>query len=92
VLQLKVQYVSSQEITLTDEHISMLEQWTPKFRAADLSHREKMINKAANYIESTWAESMEFDRDAVTGVRDLSAKLGYPKIFLAHSPVSVWQS
>ncbi len=70
----------------------MLERWTPKFRAADLNHREKMVNKAADYIESTWMESIEFNRDVVTSVHDLSAKLGYPKIFLVHLPASVWKS
>jgi hypothetical protein len=69
----------------------MLERLMPKFRAADAKHREKFVEDAADHIENAWAEDVEFDRDTVICVRELSNKLCYSQPFLAYSPASVWQ-
>lgn len=55
-----------------------------KFRAADPDSREKIIKEAADQIEGTWMADIEFDRDMVINVCDLSAKLCYSHIFLAY--------
>jgi len=70
-----MQYFSRQDISLTDEHISMLEKCMPKFRAADTKLREKIVQQAADRIKRTWKEGMEFDRDTVLSVCKLSAQL-----------------
>ena len=62
----------SQEIALTDEQIRMLDRYITKFRAADPNLRERIVEEAADSIENTWAEDPEFDRDAVTNVRESS--------------------
>jgi len=81
--------VSSKEITLTDQHINMLERQAAKFQAADPADHEKVIIEAADLIKRTWNEAVEFDRDTVTRVCALSDKLGYSHIFLAYSLLSV---
>lgn len=70
----------------------MLEKRVPKFRTANTNRREKMVRNAADHIERTWAEDIEFDRDAVTSVCELSAKLCSPHAFLAYLRVSVRQN
>ena len=57
--------------------MSMLKGLIPKFWAADPDAWERMVKKAADCIKSTWTEEMEFDKDVVISVRDLSTKLGY---------------
>ena len=90
VLQLKVQCISSQEIVLTDQHMSMLERLIPKFRNADTNSREKIIKSAADHIKGMWTEETRFDRDAVISVCDLSGELGYSHVFLAYSRTPFW--
>lgn len=70
----------------------MLGRRVPKFRTADANLREKMVGEAADRIESTWAEDVEFDRDAVICVCDLLATLSYSQILLAYSPIFLRQS
>lgn len=53
---------------LTDHHMSILEKWIPKFRAADTNGHEKLVKEAAECIKSTWTDNSEFDRDAVISV------------------------
>jgi len=77
---------------LTDKHVRTLESQAAKFQAANPNNQEKMITDAADCIERTWQEGVEFDRDTVTNVCALSDKLGYSHIFLAYSPTSVSQS
>ena len=72
--------------------MSMLEGLVPKFQAADPDAWERMVKKAANCIKSTWTEEMEFDKDVVISIRDLSTELGYSQSSLAYSQTSVWQS
>jgi hypothetical protein len=48
-----------------------------------------MVEEAADNIGRLWTEEIEFDRDSVINVRELSAKLGHSQIFLAYSPTSV---
>ena len=84
-LILKAKHISSEEAMLTDKHIKMLERWTPKFRAADSSKWEKIINKAADHIKSTWGEGTSFDIDLVARVHRLSVLLGYYQTCLACS-------
>jgi len=55
-LLLKVQCDSSEEIVLTDEHMSMLKPWLAKFRAANPGNRVKIINDAAAYIQMKWTQ------------------------------------
>jgi hypothetical protein len=50
----------------------MLDRYITKFRAADPNLRERIVEEAADSIENTWAEDPEFDRDAVTNVRESS--------------------
>jgi len=76
VLPLKSQRDSSQQIALTDEHISMLERRAAKFRGADPKDREKIVTTAADHIEKNWRGDVEFHRDTVISVCDLSAQLG----------------
>jgi hypothetical protein len=90
VLQLKVQCISSQEIVLTDQHMSILEGLIPTFRTADMNGCEKIIKSAANHIKGIWTEETGFDRDAVISVCDLSGELGYSHIFLAYLQMPVW--
>jgi hypothetical protein len=93
VLPLKSRRDSSQEIALTDEHISILERRTAKFRGASPKDREKMVSAAADRIKETWREDVEFDRDAVISVCALSANWAFLiYIFLAYSQISVWQN
>ena len=54
---------------MTDEHISMLEGCTAKFRGANASDQEKIIKEATDHIERTWKDG-RFDREAVTNVCD----------------------
>ena len=89
-LILKAKHISSEEATLTDEHIKMLERWTPKFQAADPSKQEKIINEAADRIKSTWGEGTGFDIDLVARVRGLSVSLGYSQMCLACSRASIF--
>jgi hypothetical protein len=65
--------------------MTMLESLTAKFRAVGTNRREKIVEKAAEHIKSSWAEDMEFDREAVINVCGLSAKLDHSHISLAHS-------
>jgi hypothetical protein len=48
-----------------------------------------MVEEAADNIGRLWTEEIEFDRDSVINVRELSAKLGHSQILLAYSPTSV---
>ena len=73
VLLLKVEYDSSKEIVLTDEHMSALKPWLSKFRAANPGNRVKIINDAASSIERNSAEGIQPDKDAMIDVCDLSA-------------------
>jgi hypothetical protein len=75
---------------LTDEYINVLERRASKFISSNTNKREKIVEEAANTIKSIWTEDIEFDRDAVINVCDLSAKLGHSHIFLAYSPTSAW--
>lgn len=52
--------------------MSMLERWSPKFRAADADLREELIEEAADKIKNAWRENVEFDRGAVISVCRLS--------------------
>ena len=45
--------VSRKEITLTDQHISMLERQAAKFQAANLADCKKVIIEAADLIKRT---------------------------------------
>ena len=71
--------------------MSILERYAPKFQAANGKHQEKMVRKVANKIERAWTEDVEFDRDTVISVSNLSAKLDYSQIFLAYLQAPVWQ-
>jgi hypothetical protein len=77
--------MSSQEFVLTSVHMSILRRYIPKFRTANPTSREKMVEEAADNIRSTWTEDAEFDRAAAISVCKLSAKLGYSQIFLVSS-------
>jgi hypothetical protein len=77
---------------LTDKDMSMLEKCIPRFRAADPNRRENIVEKAADRIKSTWTVDIEFDRDTVISVCELSAKLDCAEIFLAYSRVSIRHS
>jgi hypothetical protein len=73
-LQLKVQCLSSPEFVLTDGQLSIVEHLVPRFKAAPSSQRKQLIEKAADRIERRYGT--EFDRDMLTSVCSLSAKLG----------------
>jgi len=90
--QLKVQCIPSREIALTNMHISMLKRTIPKFRAANPNCWEKIVKEAADHIKGTWTEDVEFDRDAVINVCDISAKLDRSQMFLAYLRILVWKS
>ena len=81
--------IFSQDIVLTDEHISMLERCASKFRAGNTNRREKIVEEAADTIKGMWKEDTEFDRDGIINVCGLSAKLSHSQRFIAHSPTSV---
>ena len=72
--------------------MTMLEGLIPKFRAANPDARERMVKKAADCIKSTWTEEMEFNKDVMISICDLSTKLGYSQSSLAYSRTSVQQS
>jgi hypothetical protein len=74
-----------------DEHIEMLDRSGAQFQAANPTNWEKMIIEAANHIESTWSESVEFNRAAMISIRDLSAKLGYSHLSIAYLQTPIWQ-
>lgn len=80
-LLLNPRCVSSEEIELTSEHISMLKKCIPKFREANPIHREEIVRDAADRIKETWSESIEFDEVAAICVCDPLAGLGYSEIF-----------
>lgn len=92
VLPLNPQYISRQEIWLTDEHIRMLKKRISKFRAADPGERDTIITEAAEGIEKVWTGDMEFNKDRIIEVRDLCMKLGYSQDFLAYFGTSLRQS
>ena len=73
VLPLRVQYDSSEEIVLTDKHISVLNPWLAKFQAANPGNQVKIINDAASSIERNSAEGIQPDKDAMIDLCDLSA-------------------
>ena len=75
-----------------DGHVSMLERLIPKFRAANANLQVKTVQDTANNIGNAWAEDVEFDRDIVISVCQLSDKLDYSQPFLACSPVSLWET
>jgi hypothetical protein len=54
-------------------HINMLGRWAPKFQAADLNRWEEIVEKAAKSVKRMWIEDIEFDKDTVINVRELSA-------------------
>ena len=62
------------------------------FRAANPTNREKMVREAANHVEETWSEGVEFNRAAVISVRDLSAKLCYSHLSVGYSRTPIWQT
>jgi hypothetical protein len=90
---IKTRYIPSEELMLTDYHMSMLEENIAKFRAADTNLREKIIQDTADGIKRTWTEGLQFDMDAVITVREPSVifKLVYSQILLAYSPIPVQQ-
>jgi hypothetical protein len=90
VLQLKVQCISSQEIVLTDQHMSILRCLIPKFRNAGTNGCEKIIKSAADHIKGIWMEEKRFDRAAVISVCDLSGELGSSHVFLAYLRTPFW--
>src|ERR1700680_1685995 len=81
-LKLKAECVSSQEIKLTEENISMLQRTVKTFKGADTTKRQKIIEGAVETIQRTWT-GPEFDQETMMSVYDLSAKLCHPHIFLA---------
>ena len=91
VLPLKAQCDSSEEIALTDEHMTMLKPWFIKFRGANPDNQDKIIKEAANCIQRTWTEDTEFDQDSMINVCDLSANLNYAQIFLAYYQTFLWE-
>ena len=62
---------------LTDEHISMLERCSAKYVNANTEGWKKIVRNAADTIEKNWQEDTVFNKDTVTSVCDLSAKLGH---------------
>ena len=82
----------SQDIELVDKHMGILERHAPKFQAADRKDQETIVRKVAEQIKSTWTKGVEFERDTVIGVCDLSDTLDHSEIFLAYLQVSVWQT
>jgi hypothetical protein len=62
----------------------MLEKCVIKFRAANPTRREKMVQDAAETIQRTRMVDVEFNRVALINVCELSARLGYSHIFLVH--------
>lgn len=81
----------SRDIELTDEHMDILEKHAPKFKAAKVERREKIIKKVASQIKKAWPEDMGFDKDRVVAVSDLSGKLHHSQIFSAYPQAPVWQ-
>jgi hypothetical protein len=70
-----VECTSSEEVWLNDDHMKMLANCGTRFQAAGTKGREKIVQEAADTIEDTWTEDMEFDRDTAIGVCELSAQL-----------------
>ena len=61
----------------------MLDKFVPRFKGANPSERQKIIEGAVETIRRTWMNS-EFDQEiAISVYYDLSAKLSHPHIFLA---------
>ena len=73
-------------------HMSMLEKCILHFRAANQNHWENIVEKAADHIKSAWTVDIEFDRDTVISVCELSAKLDCAEIFLAYLCISIQHS
>jgi len=71
----------SQKTALAHEHIRMLDRCFDRFKAADEETREEIIEDAADYIQNTWNDDAEFDRDAVISVYELPSKLNHSKYF-----------
>ena len=72
--------------------MSMLEKCIPRFQAVDQNRWENIVEKAADHIKSTWTVDIEFDKDTVISVCELSAKLDCAEIFLAYSWISIQHS
>jgi len=87
---LKARRAFDRQIVLTDEHINVLEWKASKFLSSNTNKQEKIVEEAANTIKSIWTEDIEFDRDTVINICELSTKLGHSYILLAYSPTSVW--
>jgi len=64
---------SRPELTLTDEHISIVNDRLAEFKAADLEARNRIIQKAAERIKRGWNEEVAFDRERIEGVSAFSA-------------------
>ena len=72
---IKAQYVSSQDIELTDHQMSILRRHVTKFQAANTNHHKKIINEAARKLKNAWREGVEFDREAVISICELSSEV-----------------
>jgi len=92
VLPLKEKSDSSQELELTDDHMSFLEGLVSKFQAADSDNREKIVKNATKHIKRIWEEDTAFDKNIMKSVCDLSATLDHSHILLAYLRVSVGKS
>ncbi len=78
---------------LSDEQISELDKWVGVFRVANYEDRESMVECFLSNFESDWPQGVQkFDRYAVITVHAPFATLACSHIFLAYSPVPLWQS
>jgi hypothetical protein len=82
---------SRQDISLTDEWVSILQKRVPEFRVAKALARPAIINDAVNRIERGLAEGANFDRERVLVVCARSVSCFSPHIFVARSPIPFQQ-
>jgi hypothetical protein len=64
---------SRPELSLTDEHIDVLNEHIAEFRAADLTVRYDIIERATGRIQRRWTEREKFDRNGMESVSALLA-------------------
>jgi hypothetical protein len=64
---------SRPELSLTDEHIDILNEHIAEFRAADLPTRYDIVERATGRIQRRWTERETFDKDGMESVSALLA-------------------
>jgi hypothetical protein len=79
----QVAICSRPDISLSDQHYSMLRKRAAEFKKANAAARTKIIKECTDFIESDWPQDVDYDGDIVETVSILSAIVCHSHIFLS---------